>query len=253
MNETAGHASDSPDSSDCSDCSDSPDSPAITQTRLTHATHRLATDLLVDAVDRPSADPGRLAELRDFVVTHLRHHHETEDALLWPRVVAVAPETEHLLHRLSQEHDRLDDALDRLAAVDIPTGDQAAGTDTGPAGHGAGQGRAGLRDDLRPVLREAAVAVRDSVRDHLAHEEPVLFPVLRDRITAAEWEEFAHQVVVTTPPVAGHLMIGFLDEAGTPAEVRSMLTDMPGPVRDLVPAMRSRAAEDLRILRGAAS
>lgn len=251
MNETVRHASDSPGSPDSTD---STDSPAITQTRLTHATHRLATDLLVDAVDRPSADPGRLAELRDFVVTHLRHHHETEDALLWPRIVAAAPETEHLLHRLSQEHDRLDDALDRLAAVDLPTGDQAAaGADTESAGHGVGPVRAGLRDDVRPVLREAAVAVRDSVRDHLAHEEPVLFPVLRDRITAAEWEEFAHQVVVTTPPVAGHLMIGFLDEAGTPAEVRSMLADMPGPVQDLVPAMRSRAAEDLRVLRGAAS
>src|SRR5690606_37593180 len=197
MNETVRHASDSPGSPGSTD---STDSPAITQTRLTHATHRLATDLLVDAVDRPSADPGRLAELRDFVVTHLRHHHETEDALLWPRIVAAAPETEHLLHRLSQEHDRLDDALDRLAAVDLPTGDQAvAGADTGPAGHGTGQVRAGLRDDVRPVLREAR------------------------------------------------------DEAGTPAEVRSMLADMPGPVQDLVPAMRSRAAEDLRVLRGAAS
>src|SRR5690606_6219438 len=141
MNETVRHASDSPDSAD------SADPPAITQTRLTHATHRLATDLLVDAVDRPSADPGRLAELRDFVVTHLRHHHETEDALLWPRIVAAAPETEHLLHRLSQEHDRLDDALDRLAAVDLTTGDQAAaGADTEPAGHGVGPVRAGLRD-----------------------------------------------------------------------------------------------------------
>src|SRR5690606_21084872 len=175
MNETVRHASDSPDSAD------SADPPAITQTRLTHATHRLATDLLADAVDRPPADPGRLAELRDFVGPHPRHHLEAEHALPWPRSAAAAPATEPLRHRLSQDHDRLGGALDRLAAVDLPTGDQAvAGADTGPAGHGTGQVRAGLRDDVRPVLREAAVAVRDSVRDHLAHEEPVLFPVLRD-------------------------------------------------------------------------
>lgn len=211
---------------------------AVMETRLTHETHRLATGLLVDSADRTSTRPEALAALRDFIVTHLRHHHETEDALLWPRILAAAPETAPALDRLSEEHDRLDAALERLAALDI-TGPEKADGDDPEGPHRA----------ARLALREAAVAVRDSVRDHLAHEEPVLFPALRVHITPAQWTEFAHQVITTTPPVAGHLAIGFLDEAGTPAEVESMLADMPPAVRELLPAMRSRAAEDLRDLR----
>ncbi|GGT02588.1 hypothetical protein [Streptomyces chromofuscus] len=92
--------------------------------------------------------------------------------------------------------------------------------------------------------------MRDTVHDHLAHEEPVLFPALRDHLSPAEWQDFAQRVIATTPTVAGHLMIGFLDEAGTPAEVELVLEGLPQPVRPLLPAMRLQATDDLRILRG---
>lgn len=220
---------------------------SIMETRLTHQTHRLATELLVDAADRPATGTEALTLLRDFVVANLRHHHETEDALLWPQIVAAAPQAQHLLDQLSQEHDRLDDALERLAAVNLTEVDTADG-DTKTPGHRHSQG--GGHSEVRLALREAAVVVRDSVRDHLTHEEPVLFPALRDHLTPAQWATFAHQVIATTPPVAGHLMIGFLDEAGTPAEVESMVAGMPQPIRDLLPLARKQAAEDLRVLRG---
>lgn len=57
-------------------------------------------------------------------------------------------------------------------------------------------------------------------------------------------------MIATTPPVAGHLMVGFLDEVGTPAEVELVLSGLPEPVRPLVPAMRLQAAADLGVLRG---
>ncbi|PIB05623.1 hypothetical protein B1C81_28735 [Streptomyces sp. HG99] len=225
------------------------------ETRLAHEVHRAATTLLAEAAVRPSVPLGALAQLRDFLVVNLRHHHETEDEDLWPRIVAAAPATEHELDMLSEEHNRLDTTLDLLAAVAV-SGDEdegGAGEATGTGRGGTGLGDGGVVDGVRVALRDAAVAVRDTVHDHLAREEPVLFPALRDHISPAEWEEFSKRVIATAPPVAGHLMVGFLDEVGTPAEVELVLAGLPEPVHSLLPAMRLRAADDLRILRGADS
>ncbi|GGZ55588.1 hemerythrin domain-containing protein [Streptomyces bluensis] len=214
---------------------------AVVETRLAHETHRLATGLLVDAGGRSSVPCQALAQLRDFLVVNLRHHHETEDAWLWPLIVAAAPDTKRALDELSEEHERLDSALDRLTDIDLTGATDHDGDSESMSGHD------------RHALREAAVAVRDCVRDHLTHEEPILFPALRRHITPAQWEEFAQRVIATTPPVAGHLMVGFLDEVGTPAEVESMLVTMPPPVKAMLPALRSQAAADLRVLRGSRS
>ncbi|MDF6040989.1 hemerythrin domain-containing protein [Streptomyces sp. JH14] len=225
---------------------------AVLETRLAHGVHRVATTLLAEAAVRPSVPLRALAQLRDFLVVNLRHHHESEDEDLWPRIVAAVPATALALDELSGEHERLDEALDRLAAVavsDDGTDDSSGET----AGSGAGQGKGGTGDGVRDALHRAAVAVRDTVHGHLVHEEPILFPALRDHISPAEWAEFSQQVIATTPPVAGHLMIGFLHEVGTPAEVELMLAALPEPVRPLIPAMRQQATEDLQVLRGTGS
>ncbi|MFD8077821.1 hemerythrin domain-containing protein [Streptomyces sp. NPDC059718] len=206
---------------------------AVIETRLAHEVHRVATTLLAEAAVRPSAPLGTLAQLRDFLVVNLRHHHETEDEDLWPRIVATAPAAADALKELSAEHEALDEGLDRLAAVELSNGE------------GDGQG-----DGARAALREAAVAVRDTVHSHLAHEEPVLFPALREHITPEYWADFSQRVIATTPPVAGHLMIGFLDEVGSAEEVALMLAALPEAVRPLVPVLRRQAADDLRSLRG---
>ncbi|MEV7995127.1 hemerythrin domain-containing protein [Streptomyces sp. NPDC086077] len=222
--------------------------PAVVETRLAHEVHRVATTLLAEAALRPSVPLSSLGQLRDFLVANLRHHHETEDNDLWPRIVATAPDTAHALGTLSEEHERLEEALDQLAAVDLNDNDVPA--ETGPAER-ISPGGGVATDQARDVLRKAAVEVRDTVHDHLAHEEPLLFPALRDHISPAEWQDFAQRVIATTPPVEGHLMVGFLDEVGTPAEVELVLAGLPEPVRPLLPVMRLQATADLRILRSA--
>jgi hypothetical protein len=217
-------------------------SPAVIATHRAHQVHRVATTLLTEAAVRPSVSLGDLAQLRDFVVAMLRHHHEAEDSDLWPRIIAAAPDTEHALAALSDEHEHLDAALDLLAAVNL-SGDEvgdgageAAGTDQGSTGLGDG----GMADGARAALGDAAIEVRDAVHDHLAHEEPVLFPALRDHISPTEWQEFGQRVGATMPPVVGDLMNNFLDKEGTPAEVERLLADL-------------QATGDLRILRGTGS
>lgn len=89
------------------------ESRAALETRLSHEMHRVATNLLVDAADRASVPTESLALFRDFVLANLRHHHESEDAWLWPQVLSASPDTGELLDALSREHERLEAALDR--------------------------------------------------------------------------------------------------------------------------------------------
>ena len=197
---------------------------SIIETRLTHGMHRDGTSLLAEAAARPSSDPAALAELRDFLVATLHHHHESEDGDLWPLITAVAPQTAGPLAGLSAEHDELDAALDTLAAAPV---------------------------DDRAALEKAAIGVRDLVHLHLEHEEPLLFPALRDHVSEETWEEFSRKVIATSPPTGAHLMVALLDEVGTPDEVELMLSGLPAPVQGLLPAMRAQAKPTLDALRPA--
>ncbi|GAA0382129.1 hypothetical protein GCM10009530_36120 [Microbispora corallina] len=198
---------------------------AVVETDLTHKMHRAATTLLTEAAGRPSVPAGALAELRDFLVANLHHHHESEDGQLWPLITAAAPETAAELAALSEDHDLLDTALDALAGVPIG--------DTG-----------------RAALAEAASAVRDLVHDHLEREEPLLFPALRAHVSPEAWAEFSQQVVATAPMEGAHLMIGLFDEVGSPEEVELVLSGLPEQARAFVPGMRQAARGSLAVLRG---
>ncbi|MFI7130314.1 hemerythrin domain-containing protein [Nonomuraea sp. NPDC050153] len=200
---------------------------AVTETRLIHAFHRRATTLLCEAALRPSVPLPALAELREFLVKNLRHHHETEDHQLWPMIAAVAPEAAARFAVLSEEHDELDAALDALEAVPV------------------------REDGDRPGLRQAAEAVRALVHRHLEHEEPLLLPALREHISPEEWSAFSRATVATSPTEAAHLVVGFLDQVGTPEEVALVLSGLPEPARQFVPAMREQARAALAVLSGA--
>jgi hemerythrin-like domain-containing protein len=196
---------------------------AVIETKLAHDFHRRATAVLVEAAERPSVPAEALAELREFLVRNLHHHHETEDDQLWPLLLDAAPELTDGLTELSKEHDQLDAALDALDAA--PVEDRAA-------------------------LREKAVAVRDLVLRHLEREEPLMFPVLRNELAPEAWAKFSQEVVASSPTVAPHLLIGFLDEVGTPEDVALVLSGLPEPARELVPVLREQGKSALAGLSG---
>lgn len=197
-------------------------SAAVLETRLLHNMHRAATSLLVDAAGRPTAPIPSLAELRDFLVAALRHHHESEDDILWPRLTVADPTIGDRLAALGAEHDALDAALDILEATEISD---------------------------RPALTGAAQAVRDLVHKHLDAEEQVLFPALTATMSDDEWAEFSRTVIASAPPVAAHLNIGFFAEVGTPEELALVSKGMPPQVQQLVPMLQEQAEATLRSLR----
>lgn len=197
---------------------------SIIETRLVHDLHRRASSLLAEAASRPAAPAAALAETRDFLVAQLRHHHEAEDDLLWPMIIAEAPGLTCSLDALSTEHVQLDAALDALAAAPV------SGLD-------------------RTALIDAAIVLRDLVHTHLDHEEPVLFPALRDHVSEEAWKEFAQEVIATAPDVGTDLMVGFLEQVGTPEEVAIILGGLPAPARA---ALREQAQDTFSQLAGQA-
>lgn len=171
-----------------------------------HDLHRKATTLLAQAAADAATSAATLAELREFLVVHLDSHHKAEDNILWPMIEDRAPGAAEPLAQLSGEHDKLDRALEALSAAPTDEPDRTA-------------------------LVDAAVAVRDLVHTHLEHEESILFPALREHVSEEAWADFARQVVESTPNVGTHLLVGFLEQVGTPEEVEIVLGDLPVPVR----------------------
>ncbi|MFE3033812.1 hemerythrin domain-containing protein [Streptomyces canus] len=197
---------------------------AVAETRLLHKMHRAATSLLAEAAQQDTAPTTALAELRDFLVAALRHHHESEDDVLWPQLTAADPATAAGLADLAAEHDALDAALDALAAAPVRDADE------------------------RTALVDAAVAVRDLVHAHLEHEEPVLFPALTTHMSDEAWAEFSRTVIASAPPVGAHLNIGFFEQVDTPGELAAVTANLPQAALRVVPAMREQAKATLNSL-----
>jgi nicotinamidase-related amidase/hemerythrin-like domain-containing protein len=198
---------------------------AIMETRLVHDVHRKASSLLAEAAARPGAPAGALRELRDFLVTTLQCHHTSEDERLWPLVLSLVPDVADALGALTEEHEQLEAALTSLEKAEI----------TGGARHSD--------------LADAAADVRDLVHRHLRHEEPVLFPALRDHVTAKQWAEFADYVRNTDTTVGPHLTVGFIDLIATPRDAGLFFSALPAQVRDeTLPAMRRQAHATLDLL-----
>jgi hemerythrin-like domain-containing protein len=197
---------------------------AIVETRLVHGMHRRATSVLADTADRNHVPEAAVAELRSFLVATLRHHHEREDHDLWPIVAVNAPHLTDPLADLSREHVRLDSLLDELDAISVDA-------------HG-----------WRRRLSVASAALRDLVHRHLEHEEPVLFPALRNDVPEEAWSQFSRRAVETAPPQWTHLTIGFFDDVGPTEDVDAVLANLPAPAHALLPMLRARAQPILRAL-----
>ena len=204
---------------------------AVIEMRLIHDIHRAAVSLLTQGAERPAAPSAELAELRDFVVAALRHHHESEDATLWPMLQTADPAVAAGLAELTGEHHSLDVALDALAATEI--------------------GAEGSAVTRQAGLAAAATAVRDLVGQHLAHEESLTLPAMRS-LTDAQWAEFSLAAMESAPAAVARLQIGFMEEVGDREDVARVLAGLPAPAAQALPALRQQARATLDALRSGA-
>lgn len=162
----------------------------------------------------PEGDGARARQLRRAWATvdrQLHHHHETEDAFVWPYVRSLNVVHPTLLDAMESEHQAMaaglgavSSALDAL--IEEPTAARATA---------------------------AADAVAETTRvtvQHLDHEEREVMPIIIEREQTPEWKAVERQLRKGSPTMAGELFAWIQD--GASPEVRSSLNGtVPAPVR----------------------
>ena len=162
----------------------------------------------------------------------LHSHHTSEDALLWPKLLARVDLDADLVLRMEQQHEVVAEGLrtvmERLTAWEA-------------------EASAPARDALAAALDRH----RQDLLVHLDEEERSVLPLVSEHITAAEWAELGEVARSHTPKDKLLFMLGALLEEATPQESARFLSNLPVPARLLWHTVgRRQYAKQMRKVRG---
>lgn len=147
------------------------------------------------------------------VLDFLRVHHQGEDELLWPKLVARVPDQADMVRRIAGQHDgvtaALADAEERLSAwravPDIERGSSLA----------------------------AALALLGVVLGaHLDEEERRILPLAADHLSVEEWGELPAHGMRSFTGDKLWLILGLIQEQMPAPAIAAMEAHMPEPVRE---------------------
>ncbi len=192
---------------------------------IIHRTFRKAYDesaRLVRAAPTPS--PGRvtfLADHIDFGIAMLHHHHESEDALLFPTLIERVPEQAAMTEEVAHEHELV------AAAVNAATTACAAWRRQPSAE--TGEALAASLDDLNAVLQR-----------HLDDEEQKVVPLAAVTLTQEEWDAIGEHSRAGIPRDKRAVAFGMILEPLDEADRAYMKSHLPAPVRMLYPLLIQR-------------
>ena len=185
----------------------------LTMNRVIHAAVRRDLDRLDGALgsmadgDRPRAQA--LDRAYRNLQTELTHHHEGEDAHIWPMLASVGVDRQ-LLDAMESEHHAMAEALAETAGAMAAVAASGSATDTAAA---------------RASLQHTRVVVER----HLQHEEAELEPQLEPYAESPEWKAVEKKLRSQPLPVAGRFFAWLTD--GMSAEHRAFLKrTVPTPV-----------------------
>ena len=196
----------------------------MTMNRVIHgAVRRDLSRLEAALAAAPDGDRERSAGLRDayaFLQGQLVHHHEGEDALIFPMLGRLGADT-GLLEAMEEEHLAMAEALQstRTAMERYATSGSAADAQ---------------------VARERVVHTQEVVDRHLDHEERDLEPVMIAHAESEEWKSVEKQLRRQPPKVAGPFFAWVQDGMGV-EERRHLEGAVPAPVRFLMSRVFGRS------------
>jgi Hemerythrin HHE cation binding domain len=180
--------------------------------------HRVFRDALAAApnyVGNANVGDGSRAELvgsyYDNVLRLLHAHHEGEDELLTPRLVARNPDQAELIERIAHQHAGV---LDAIAAAE----------------GGVAQWRAEPSEANRAAAVDSLSGLDAVLTPHLDEEELVIVPIAATCINAAEWGELPEHGMKAFSGDKVWLILGLIREQMSPGKLAEMDAHLPPPV-----------------------
>lgn len=151
-----------------------------------------------------------VAGFYDNVLRFLSAHHGAEDALLWPKLHARAPEHASLLDRMEGQHANIAKA-DQAAASALDAWSKAPQASTGDA------------------LVEALGQLLTVLDEHLREEEREILPIASRTISPEEWGEISGHAVRTFDGDKPWLVLGLVLEQMTVEQREITFGHLPPP------------------------
>lgn len=174
---------------------------------------QLLPDLISAVAVGNTERAGVLAEHLTDLVTSLHHHHEGEDDLLWPPLLAKATLQTELVHRMESQHQALATALEKVKKLTPAWTATANEAD---------------RDGLAQAVRESS-AILD---EHMAEEEQEILPLVQEFLTVEEWNKLGERGSKSITDKRKQLLfLGMILEEASPAEEQLFWRVIPAPVR----------------------
>jgi hemerythrin-like domain-containing protein len=176
---------------------------------------RLSSALRATNVDKARA--GQLGAHWHFVNEQLHHHHEVEDASLWPLVRPKLADRQDQLAVLAEMEEQHVGLLPLCADIDTGFASFAGNPDAQSAAELADR-----IDNLAPRLE-----------DHLDDEETRCFPVVEQAMTDEEFESFGKATAKAVGMRGSARFFPWIFDGADPIERHAVLSMPPPPVRIL--------------------
>jgi hemerythrin-like domain-containing protein len=168
-----------------------------------HRIFRREFPLLAGVVRRTSTGDARraapIAGHIEFCLDGLHHHHSAEDEYLWPRLLERARPHADLVRRMEAQHQAVAARSEQVRRL-------------------AGRWRQAPAAQVGAQLATSLSLLADALVDHLDEEEANVLPLVREHITAAEWEELGRKAFDKIPRSARGVALGQVLEEATPQD-----------------------------------
>jgi hemerythrin-like domain-containing protein len=194
--------------------------------RIIHETFRRAYEesaQLVRANPTPSAARvAFLADHIDFGLTMLHHHHEGEDQILYPLLVARVPDHAARTEQIDHEHQVVKGTIDAAQVA-------------------SSKWRRAPTDESGEALASSLDAVNAALVPHLDNEEREIVPLAAVTVTQKEWDRLAKHGIASIPGNKKLIAFGMILEPLNPTDRTYMLSNVPPPVKILYRLVGQRA------------
>jgi hemerythrin-like domain-containing protein len=183
---------------------------------IVHRTFREAFSESAELVRaETSPTPDRVVFLSDHVemiLAILHGHHESEDELLWPRLLARVPDEAETVQRVADQHQEVSAAVERVQQ----------GVDAWRASSGGSSGDA---------LADSLLHLNAVLQSHLNDEENLVVPLAAQALTQEEWNSVGEHSRGSIPRDKLFIAFGMLLEPLSDHDRAYMLSEVPAPVK----------------------